>query len=131
MSRKALVLLIVLFAAGVAIRHFPGPSPLAPRPSAIQAVVVEYSAHRTPAIGAVLTDPQLLAFIHEKKIAWHIVDRAAAGPDLDDVQWAIQAASKASTLPAIVVRSGNCLRSSPLPPTAAATIAILQRYTGK
>jgi hypothetical protein len=125
-KRIAFVILLCLFGLGVYLRHF------RPEPSTglITAVVVENSSARTPAIGAVLTDPDLLAYVAQKKIAWHVVDQAETGPDLAEVQIAITAATNCP-LPALVICAGaGKPKVCALPASASACLAILKRYAG-
>ena len=93
----------------------------------LTAVVVEDTAHRTPAIGAVLTDPTVLAYVKDHKIVWKVIDQAEAGPDLANVQFALDAA-KNCRLPALVFRTGaGKPHVVALPGTAAACLAVLQK----
>jgi hypothetical protein len=126
-KRLIFLLLLGFFALGVYLRHAEH-AIITAQP--LLAVVVEDSAHRTPAIGAVLTDPDLLAFITQKKIDWHVIDRSETGPDLGDVQFALNAAKNCG-LPALVLRSGaGKPKVVALPSTAAACMALLKRSAG-
>jgi len=131
--QKALaVLLICLFAGGVFLRHYDQAEHAGPGPAAgpVTAVVVEDSAHRTPAIAAVLTDPSVLAAVKKFHVAWHVIDQAETGPDLAEVQFAIEAARN-KPLPVLVLRTGTGKpRISPLPSTGAALAAMLGAGSG-
>jgi hypothetical protein len=127
-KRIAIVVLCCLFAFGVYLRHGEGPviAPSGP----LTAIVVEDSSHRTPAIGAVLTDPTLLAFVAQNNVSWRVIDQAEAGPDLVDVQFALDGA-KNCPLPALVLRRGAGKPTViALPGTAEACLAVLKRYAG-
>ena len=96
----------------------------------LTAIVVEDSAHRTPAQAAVLTDPDLLAYVAEKQIAWHVIDQAETGPDLAEVQFAMDSA-KNCQLPVLVLRVGTGKpKLLALPGTAEACLAVLKLYAG-
>ena len=125
--RIAIALLLVLFAAGLGLRHFgEGAGPGGP----LTAVVVEDSAHRTPAIAAILTAPEVLAAVNEKHVAWHVIDQAVTGPDLVEVQFAIEG-TKNKPLPALVLRTGaGKPKISPLPTSAASMAATLRAAAG-
>ena len=120
------VLLILLFAGGVVLRHCEHAGPGGP----LTAVVVEDSAHRTPAIAAVLTAPEVLAAVNKYNIAWHVVDQAETGPDLAEVQFAIEG-TKNKPLPALVLRTGaGKPKISPLPTSPASMAATLRAAAG-
>jgi hypothetical protein len=120
LRRFAILLLLLAFAAGVYLRH----EQAAPS-GQLTAVVVEDSAHRTPTIGAVIGAPEVLAVVKAKHIAWHVVDQAATGPDLAEVQFALDA-SKNKPLPALVMRHGTSkAKVISLPKTAVAAAAVL------
>jgi hypothetical protein len=103
LKKLAIALLVLAFAAGAYLRHSEAlPASHGP----LAAVVVEDTARRTPQVGAVLTDPDVLAYVRQANIAWHVVDRSAAGPDLAEVQFALEAA-KTAPLPALVLREGE------------------------
>jgi len=104
MKRVAAVVLILLFITGVCLRFVPV-EPRGTQAGMLMAIVVEDSAHRTPQIGAVLTDRDVLEYVAQKHIQWRVVDRAESGPDSKDVQFALQAAVNCR-LPALVLRAG-------------------------
>ena len=123
----AIVALLAAFAAGVYLHHAPGASGSA----GMLAVVVENSAQRTLQIGAVLTDPDLLAYVAQAKIGWRVIDQTETGPDLAEVQFALDAAKNCPWSPALVIRKGAGKAAvMALPSTAAACTAMLQRYAG-
>jgi hypothetical protein len=123
------VLLILLFAGGVFLRHYEdhaGPGGSGP----LTAVVVEDSAHRTPAIAAVLTAPEVIAAVTKSHVAWHVIDQAETGPDVAEVMFAIEAAQN-KQLPVLVLRRGTGKpKTSPLPQTGAALAALLGAGSG-
>lgn len=120
MKNLAIAILIVLFAAGLALRHWPFDAP-----GQLTAVVVEDSAHRTPAIAAVLTAPEVLQVIGSKAIVWHVIDKSESGPDLAEVQFALDAA-KNKSLPVLVTRrEGQNSKVAALPSTPAALVKLL------
>lgn len=69
-----------------------------------EACVVEDVTKRTPAIGGAVTSLGIAA--GKRKIAWHVVDITAPGPDVAKIQWALDA-SKGKTLPVVCIRHGG------------------------
>jgi len=93
---------------------------------AAEAVVVEDTSHRTPEIGAVVVSPLVRDAAAKKAIAFHVADPASQGPDIAEVQWAIDAA-KGKTLPVICYRHGTGRATvKPLPATPQAAVQLLQ-----
>ena len=124
MSKRIPVIIVALFVLGVAMHHAGG---LAGH-GQLSAVVVEDSAKRTAAQGAIYTSAAVLKTVADRHIAWRVIDQAASGPDLGKVQWAIDAA-KYSLKPTLVLkRDGEAMVFS-LPATPVATAALLSRFS--
>ncbi len=123
-KRLAIVLLVLLFAAGVYLHHFGLPAAVGR--GAVQAVLVEDSAHRTPAIAAILASPEIQNTCTELHIAWHVIDQAETGPDLPEVQWALDAA-KNKPLPALVIKTGDGKPQLRPATSVAAVLELLKR----
>ena len=120
-QRIAAAFLVLLLIAGLGLRFWPAET----ASGALQVVAVEDSSQRTPAIAAVLVAPQIRQLAAEKQFAWHVVDPTDQGPDLAEVQWAIDAA-KGKSLPLLAIRKGTgSIKTYPLPATPAAAIALL------
>ena len=121
----AAILLALCFAAGLCLHFAEQGSPIHGQ-GQLQAVIVEDSAHRTPTIGAVISAPEVLAIVAQDKIAWHVVDQAENGPDIAEVQWALDAA-QSKPLPALCLRHGSSKpKIIPLPATPAAAVLALR-----
>jgi hypothetical protein len=129
MRKLAIFALILLAIAGLCLRFWPAVTGAS---GPLEAVVVEDAAHRTPQVGAILCSAQILTLIKEKQIAWRAVDPTDSGPDMTEVQWAIDAAeAKKVRLPALVLRQGGGNpKVLPLPDTPAQTAAVLAAAAG-
>ncbi len=125
-KRLAIFLLVLLFAAGAYLHHFGLPAAGGRGP--LQAVLVEDSAHRTPAIAGIIASAEIQNTCAQLHIAWHVIDQAETGPDLEEVQWALDAA-KQKPLPALVVKAGAG-KPQLYPATSAASVLELLKRSG-
>lgn len=121
-QRIAAALLAVLLIAGVGLRLYPRISPAA----VTEACVVDDLQHVTVQQAGVFASPLVREAAKAKGIAWHVVTPADEGPDMAEVQWAIEA-SRGHTLPTLCLRSGGRTSVQPLPATAQAVIEALNR----
>ena len=118
--------LILAFGLGAYLRHSES---ISIGGGEVTAIVVEDSAHRTPQIGAVLTDPAVLAYVAQKNIVWRVIDRAESGPDVGNVQFAREATQNCQ-LPALVLRVGAGKPKVCALPTAKNLLTLLKHYAG-
>ncbi|MGO9115747.1 MAG: hypothetical protein ACLP9L_41605 [Thermoguttaceae bacterium] len=129
-KKLTLVLLVCIFCLAAMARQF-GHRAVRPGQGAVQAVVVEDAANRTPQTAAVILSPQIAAVVTQYKIAWHVVDQAETGPDLAEVQWALDGVKKQNCpLPALAIKAGaGKPQIAPLP-SAASAAALLRTAAG-
>lgn len=122
-QKLAAAFLAFLVLSGLALRF----APIARGPAGpIEACVVEDTLHRTQAAAAVLASPLVREAGKARGIAWHAVDARDSGPDIAEVQWAIEAA-RGHTMPTLCLRKGTGTPTVvPLPATPQACAELLK-----
>ncbi len=129
-TKLLLLLLVSIFCLAAMVRQIEAPAQHGGH--AVQAVVVEDTASRTPKTAAVILSPEVAAEVAQDKIAWRVVDQAETGPDLAEVQWALtEVKTRSCTLPALAIRVGaGKPKVVPLPTAGAAVAAVLRSQAG-
>ena len=114
----AVAVLLILF--GLGLRHAEEIGGLfASAPTAV--VIVEETADRTPAQALVLLSLEARKAAKAAGVSFRIADKDASGPDVAEIQWALDAAKTVKPLPVVVSRR-NAGKAKVVPLTTEAAL---------